>query len=124
MRPGESPLRALNNTLTSENDFISSITSLPTIDKLETLSAKLATWMELNPQSKLLLIIDQFEELITLCRDEQERELFIKFLAKLVKIYPQQLRLILTLRLDFESQFRDTALKQHWTMLLDLLCHQ
>jgi WD40 repeat protein len=115
MRPGESPLRALNNTLTTENSFVSSITSLPTIDKLETLSAKLVAWMELNPQSKLLLVIDQFEELITLCKDEQERELFLNFLAKAVKNYPEQLRLVLTLRLDFESQFRDTAFKQHWT---------
>ncbi|MFB2770842.1 caspase family protein [Pelatocladus sp. BLCC-F211] len=115
MRPGESPLKALNNTLTSENSLISSITSLPTFDKVETLSAKLATWMELNPQSKLLLVIDQFEELITMCKEEQERELFLKFLAKAVKNYSQQLRLILTLRLDFESQFRDTAFKQHWT---------
>ena len=115
MRPGESPLRALNNTLTSENYFISSITSLPTLDKVETLSAHLATWMGLNPQSKLLLVIDQFEELITLCKDQQERELFLKFLAKAVNNYSQQLRLVLTLRLDFESQFRDTAFKQHWT---------
>ncbi|BAZ67983.1 peptidase C14 caspase catalytic subunit p20 [Fischerella sp. NIES-4106] len=115
MRPGESPLRALNNTLTSENSFVSSITSLSTIDKLESLSAKLATWMKLNPQSKLLLIIDQFEELITLCHNEQERELFLNFLAEAVNNYPEQLRLVLTLRLDFESQFRDTALKQYWT---------
>jgi hypothetical protein len=115
MRPGESPLRALNNTLITEKSLLSSITSLPTLDKVETLSAHLATWMELNPRSKLLLVIDQFEELLTLCHDQQERELFLNFLAEAVKNYPQQLRLVLTLRLDFESQFRDTALKQHWT---------
>ncbi|OUL28563.1 caspase family protein [Nostoc sp. 106C] len=115
IRPGESPLRALNNTLNSKNYLLSSITSLPTFDTVETLCAHLATWIELNPQSKLLLAIDQFEELITLCKDEQERELFLNFLAEAVKNYPQQLRLVLTLRLDFESQFRDTPLKQHWT---------
>ena len=115
MRPGESPLRALNNTLITEKSLLSSITSLPKLDKVETLSAHLATWIELNSQSKLLLVIDQFEELLTLCHDQQERELFLNFLAKAVKNYPQQLRLVLTLRLDFESQFRDTALKQHWT---------
>ncbi len=114
MRPGESPLRALNHTLTSENSLLSVITSLPISDKVENLFAKLTTWMESNPQSKLLLVIDQFEELITLCKDEQERELFLNFLAKTVKNYPQQLRLVLTLRLDFESQFRDSALKQYW----------
>jgi WD40 repeat protein len=114
MRPGESPLRALNNTLTSKNYLLSSITSLPTFDKVETLGAHLATWMELNPQSKLLLVIDQFEELITLCKEKQERELFLNFLAEAVKNYSQQLRLVLTLRWDFESQFRDTALKQYW----------
>ncbi|MCP6762323.1 MAG: caspase family protein [Fischerella sp. CENA71] len=114
MRPGESPLRALNHTLTSENSLLSAITSLPISDKVENLFAKLTTWMESNPQLKLLLVIDQFEELITLCKDEQERKLFLNFLAKTVKNYPQQLRLVLTLRLDFESQFRDSALKQYW----------
>ncbi|WP_315785191.1 caspase family protein [Fischerella sp. JS2] len=116
VRPGESPLRALNNILTPEKSLISSITSLPTLDKVEILFAHLAIWMELNPQSKLLLVIDQFEELITLCKDEQERELFLNFLTEAVKNYSQQLRLVLTLRLDFESQFRDTALKQYWTV--------
>ncbi|WP_026732865.1 nSTAND1 domain-containing NTPase [Fischerella sp. PCC 9605] len=114
MRPGESPLRALNNTLTQENSPVYSITSLPSIEKLETLSTNLATWMELNPQSNLLLIVDQFEELITLCRDEQEQENFINFLAKAVNEYPEQLRLVLTLRSDFEPQFRNTALERHW----------
>jgi hypothetical protein len=60
------------------------------------------------------LVIDQFEELITICK-QQEREQFLHFLTQVVDAYPQQLRLLLTLRSDFEPRFLDSALKVHWT---------
>ncbi|MBD2165554.1 caspase family protein [Calothrix membranacea FACHB-236] len=115
MRPGESPLQALNNILQQDKSAISSISNLPWEQKLETIFINLATWMRLNPQSNLLLIVDQLEELITLCRDEQEREKFLGVLAKAVHDYPKRLRLVLTLRSDFEPQFKSTVLEPHWT---------
>ncbi|HEY9657896.1 MAG TPA: hypothetical protein V6C65_05485, partial [Allocoleopsis sp.] len=63
----------------------------------------------------LLLAIDQFEELMTLCRDEKEREQFLNGLAQALTAYPNQLRLVLTLRSDFEPQFQDGLLKEHWS---------
>ncbi|MEG4027419.1 MULTISPECIES: nSTAND1 domain-containing NTPase [unclassified Microcoleus] len=62
---------------------------------------------------KIMLVIDQFEELITLCQPE-EQKLFLKFIAKMIHTYPQQLRIILTLRSDFEPQFRESDLKGYW----------
>ncbi len=88
---------------------------------VESLSARMSAWCELNPKSQMLLVIDQVEELITLCRDDQERKNFLNFLAKAVNDYPEQLRLVLTLRLDFESQLRDTGLERYWGPAHDAL---
>ena len=112
-RPGESPFRALNNTLVQEN--------LPVVDRetpepgVKNLLARLANWSQLNPNSKLLLIIDQFEEIVTLSRNDTEREKFLLGLAEALAAFPEQLRLVLTLRNDFEPQLSDTALKPYWT---------
>ena len=113
-RPGESPRSALNNTLARENLAGDSITQLDIEEKVATLSTPLAAWSQQHPNTKMLLVIDQFEELITLCKDDQERENFLTLLAEAVAKYPEQLRLVLTLRSDFEPQFRDTALKDYW----------
>src|SRR5581483_4446019 len=48
-----------------------------------------------------LLVVDQFEELFTLCRDEFERQAFIDNLVYAVHAVPHALSLILTLRADF-----------------------
>jgi WD40 repeat protein len=111
MRPGESPFRALQNALEGEL-----LIPMPSKDSepVDTLSASIAAWSQLNPKSKLLLAIDQSEELITLCRDDQERENFLRCLAQAVAAHPEQLRLVLTLRSDFEPQFRNTALEPYW----------
>lgn len=100
MRPGESPFMALNNILAQENSL--------------TAEGKIAAWIEQNSPLKLLLAIDQLEELITLCRNERERESFLELLAGLVAKYPTQLRIVLTLRSDFEPQFRNCALEPYW----------
>ncbi|MBW4595274.1 MAG: PD40 domain-containing protein [Brasilonema angustatum HA4187-MV1] len=113
IRPGEFPFRTLNKMLLQEN--------LPVVDKeaakpgVKSVLAKLANWSQLNPNSKLLLVIDQCEELVTLCRNNTEREKFLSGLAEAIGASPEQLRLVLTLRNDFEPQLSDTALKPYWT---------
>ncbi|MBK9233799.1 MAG: hypothetical protein IPO15_23910 [Anaerolineae bacterium] len=52
-----------------------------------------------------MLTIDQFEELATLCRDDAERERFLRLLATAVEQQSDAFRLIITLRTDFEPQF-------------------
>jgi WD40 repeat protein len=103
-RPGESPFKALNKILESLN-------LSPTVLTPE---RSLAQWLAAHPKAHLLVVIDQFEELITLCHDEQERQQFFTFLASAIADYPTQLHLVLTLRSDFEPQFRSTALEHHW----------
>ncbi|MEA5595446.1 caspase family protein [Rivularia sp. UHCC 0363] len=92
IRPGELPLKALNNTLVA--------------DKLVNIAQ--------NPQSKLMLVIDQTEELFTLCLNDQEREAFLNLLTNLVTNYSDNLRIVLTLRSDFEPQLSNSALEPYW----------
>jgi WD40 repeat protein len=136
IRPGESPFRALNHALERENLPVFAIPNKPTNDLtsgdasnesnssdntlwyeqgLQNLSFNLVAWRKLYPNSKLLLVIDQSEELVTLSRDEVEREMFLKGLARALKAFPDWLRIVLTLRSDFEPQFRETALEPYWS---------
>lgn len=64
---------------------------------------------------KILLVIDQFEELITQS-SEKKREEFLNALQSALKACPEQLRLVVTLRDDFKHDFENKPqLKDHWT---------
>jgi WD40 repeat protein/DNA-binding SARP family transcriptional activator len=53
-------------------------------------------------QSKLLIVIDQFEELFTLCTDEKERRTFIDLLIAITEIgVEKHIYIVITLRADF-----------------------
>ena len=93
MRPGEAPLKAVNNIFTE---------------------SFLLDWIKKNPESKVLLVIDQGEELLTLCRDNKERESFLNLLTNLLKKYTDNLRIVLIFRSDFESQLSNSSLEPYW----------
>jgi WD40 repeat protein len=81
-------------------------------------------WSKNYPGIKLLLAIDQFEDLITLSRDEEldkksnkqpEWQQFLKLLEEVIAANLEQLRIVVTLRSDFEPKFLNSdALKSHW----------
>lgn len=63
---------------------------------------------------KILLVIDQFEELITQS-SEKKREEFLNALQSALQLCPEQLRLVVTLRDDFKHDFENKPqLKDHW----------
>ncbi len=82
-----------------------------------------------NMQSKLpakkglVLLVDQYEELITRSRKEEEVEEFVNRLALLIE-QPQSLlhglqedqpvKIIITVRSDFEPQFKKGSLEKYW----------
>jgi len=100
LRPGTAPARALANL------------ALPVADS-PTLAARVGAWAAANPEAKLLLVIDQFEELVTLC-PQAEREQVLKELAEALVTQPDRLSLVLTVRSDFEPQFAGGPLHESW----------
>ena len=65
-----------------------------------TLSHFLESLISISPQSHIVLIADQFEELYTLCQDTAERQIFLDNLLNAVSSVPG-FTLVLTLRADF-----------------------
>ncbi|MBX3014388.1 MAG: caspase family protein [Caldilineaceae bacterium] len=65
--------------------------------------------------SPALLVIDQFEELITLCHHAAERTAFLELLAELLTVQGGGLHLVLTLRTDFEPPLAQGALAAWWS---------
>lgn len=88
IRPGKEPMKILEEELP---------------DLSETLSEHIKT----------LLIVDQYEELITQTLHEEEREAFEQQLAVWLTKHPQ-LRIILSVRSDFEPQFESHSLAPWW----------
>ncbi|MEZ4866972.1 MAG: caspase family protein [Caldilineaceae bacterium] len=109
LRPGDMPLRLLADRIASALNEGAPLQPTPAA-----IVQLLEQWLALHPIPYLLLIIDQFEELITLCRDQQECTQFLELLATLVQQHGNRVRIILTLRTDFEPQFTDSPLAPYW----------
>ena len=108
IRPGESPLNSLNTVLKELGNVTTEQVNSQIFIKAITV------WSEANPQTKLLLVVDQLEELITLCRNDEEKQQFLEILATLINTFPDVVRLVVTLRSDFEPQLRNTPLEPLW----------
>src|SRR5206468_2251555 len=59
-------------------------------------------------QSPCLLVVDQFEELFTLCDNDQARQPFVATLREWIDTPDAEHRLILTMRSDFEDSIQLT----------------
>ena len=105
IRPGELPFRALNNALT--------ITGLNPVysQNKSSLSDSISAWASQNPDTKILLFIDQSEEIITLCQDEKQRSAFFEVIAQALNDHWFILKIVFALRSDFEPQLREAGLK-------------
>jgi len=112
-RLGESPCRSLYTALSSLENSTSQV-----LDQSESYPSaclqRLNHWFQKYPDTNLLIIIDQFEELITLCRDPEEQRIFFELLAQAVQTHGDRLHLVLTVRSDFEPQFRKGTLEPVW----------
>jgi WD40 repeat protein len=118
MRPTDQPVRALAALLHAGLDPDPAGFGNPQglADGDDALAQVIAYWADGHPNERLVLTIDQFEELATLCRDDAERERFLRLLTVAVQQQPAALRLIITLRTDFEPQFTQAGspLAQLW----------
>lgn len=102
--PTAHPLKALAVSLTRDSESVTATTRL--IDDLaqDKRSLDIAASRNVNRAStnRLLLIVDQFEELFTACRDETERQAFIdNLLHASISEADGSTIVVLTLRADF-----------------------
>jgi uncharacterized caspase-like protein len=111
IRPGEFPLTALARVCNDiENPVVKASKTQLERKKLnenaDYFAGRVGNWTQVNLGKKLLLVIDQLEELVTLCRDEKERKLFLAQVTKAIIEYKEQLRIVVTLRSDYEPVLR------------------
>jgi WD40 repeat protein len=108
-RPGDRPLRNLAAKLVpllesnlSETDQLVEVNKLIKALQQGELMLKdaIERILEKNSDQRLLLVADQFEELYTLCQDEQERQVFLEQLLEVVNHTPN-FTFVFTLRADF-----------------------
>lgn len=116
LRPGLTPLFNLYTLLDKHLSTHVKASRLHSFNNTPDGLANIVTnWREENPSMKLVLIIDQMEELVTLNQDE-ERQNFLKLLEQAIQAEPDAFRLIVTVRSDFEPLFTayNKPLKQFW----------
>jgi len=106
----------------------------------QSFSRAIAAWSQKHPGIQLVLVIDQFEELLTRSQDDRESpnqteqqdgvhgvslkenrptelkewQKFLEVLRIAIKDHAQTLRVVLTLRSDFEPRFLSSALERYW----------
>jgi WD40 repeat protein/class 3 adenylate cyclase len=115
--PTAHPLQALATELTRDSESITASTTL--MDDLVQDPRSLTLFLaRQHPKQHILLVLDQFEELFTLCHDDFEREAFIDNLLTTLNQDPSNITLILTLRADFYAhlaqypELRDAVARQ------------
>lgn len=103
--PTAHPLEALASCLTRESESVRASSVLVEDLLTDPRSLDLYARRLLDPadsSQKLLLVVDQFEEVFTLCHDSSERQCFIDaLLATASKGQGSLLRVVITLRADF-----------------------
>ena len=94
LRPGAAPLAALTARLAHEG------IAAPDLTNDDALGAALRRYAAAR-WSTVVLVVDQFEELFTLCLDPAERSRMATMLARAARSFEDPVRVILTLRDDF-----------------------
>jgi tetratricopeptide (TPR) repeat protein len=107
LTPTAHPLDALAASLTHESDSIKATTDMR--DELacdpQTLPTAARRLLSQNGRQHLLLVIDQFEEIFTQCRQAEERQTFIDNLLHAVDPADSQpITLLISLRADYYAQ--------------------
>ena len=103
MTPGPHPLEALAACLNRDTQHSTHLRRL--VDELESstdgLQKALQRLLESSGATHALLIVDQFEELFTLCRAEAERCAFVDYLVKAAFQPGGKAMIVIVLRADF-----------------------
>lgn len=102
LTPTANPLESLGTSLAGETSLAAAAALMDDLARdSRTLSLYLKRELSHSPGAYLLLIIDQFEELFTLCRSETERSLFIDNLLDAAFDSDVRVIVVIALRADF-----------------------
>lgn len=107
LTPTAHPLDALAASLTHDSESVSATTTLRAdlANDANSLGLVARRILAKNYKKHLLLVIDQFEEVFTQCRQEDDRRIFIENLLQAVDSnHSQPITVLLTLRADFYTQ--------------------
>ena len=107
LTPSAHPLDALAASLTRESESVSAATALRAdlAQEPQALSLIARRLLAQNGKKRLMLVIDQFEEIFTQCHQDDERSAFIENLLEAVEQADSQpITILLTLRADFYAQ--------------------
>jgi len=100
VRPGPAPIAALAARLASAGRDPGDLRAALAADP-DALGAHLRAGRGQQGGGGLVLVIDQLEELFTLCEDEEERALYAAALARAARGAEDPVRVVMTLRDDF-----------------------
>jgi hypothetical protein len=107
LTPSAHPLDALAASLTRESESVSAAAALRAdlAQEPQALNLIARRLLAQNGKKRLMLVIDQFEEVFTQCRQDDERQAFIENLLYAIDpANPQPITVLLTLRADFYPQ--------------------
>jgi hypothetical protein len=107
VRPGTAPFESLSQAVATLGPAVAATP--------EAIAAAVAAWCEEHFGRRLLLVVDQCEELVTMARAATARDTVMTLLAALIDAHPLQVTVVLTLRTDFEPQFDRSALAAAWS---------
>jgi WD40 repeat protein len=112
IKPGSNPLANLINNFNQVFNYPEELQALNTLN--ENIAESCIFIIQSLPGSvNYLLLVDQFEELFTVCTDEAERSQFVELITKLSNIPDSRLAIVITMRADFiESCLRYPSLTQ------------
>ena len=101
LTPGQNPLKHLASALATSYEQ-SSDWVLQTVEQMQADPGHLAKLVESFGSDPAVVVIDQFEEVFTLCNDDAARDAFV---ANLLSLTSSEIRheVIVTLRTDYES---------------------
>ncbi|NJR75022.1 MAG: hypothetical protein HC773_18080 [Scytonema sp. CRU_2_7] len=120
MRPGENPLQALAQVC---SPIATAITAEELAKDEYALASIIENRCKAYPKTQLLLPIDQFEELITLCKGDEEREQFQKLIKMRSPDFPNISMSLLPCDSTLKRSFK-TLYSRTFGIMLGLLYHQ
>ncbi len=119
-RPGISPLTTLSLKLSTLG--IELVDLKLSLQKNVGFLAQILRDFTIKTKNKLLLVVDQFEEILTLCSNKEEQTLYVEAIVSAACSEEDSIRVILTLRDDFLVQAKElSGLKERLNQALEIL---